>query len=66
MLPNIGSGELLLLATVVLLLFGARRIPEAARSLGRSINAFKEGLRETSREAEQAEIAPEKGSGRTV
>lgn len=46
MLPNIGYGELLIILVVALLLFGANRIPEVARSLGRSINAFKSGMKE--------------------
>ncbi|MBI5594608.1 MAG: twin-arginine translocase TatA/TatE family subunit [Elusimicrobia bacterium] len=46
MLPNIGTGEMLLIGAVALLLFGAGRIPEVARSLGRSLNAFKSGLKE--------------------
>lgn len=46
MLPNIGYGELLLILVVALLLFGADRIPEVAKSLGRSVNAFKHGLKE--------------------
>lgn len=52
MLPNIGYGELLLILAVALLLFGANRIPDVARSLGRSINAFKQGMREGSQEPE--------------
>lgn len=51
MLPNIGYGELLVVLVAVLLLFGAKRIPETAKSLGRAINAFKEGLRESSSDA---------------
>ena len=46
MLPNIGMGEMLVVGVVGLLLFGANRIPEVARSLGRSLNAFKAGLKE--------------------
>ena len=46
MLPNVGYGELLIILVVGLLLFGANRIPEVARSLGRSVNAFKSGLKE--------------------
>lgn len=46
MLPNIGTGEMLVVGVVALLLFGAGRIPEVARSLGRSVNAFKSGLKE--------------------
>lgn len=46
MLPNVGYGEMLIIVVVGLLLFGANRIPEVARSLGRSVNAFKSGLKE--------------------
>lgn len=38
---SIGGGELLLIFLVVLLIFGARRIPEIARSLGRAMHEFK-------------------------
>ena len=46
MLPNIGYGELVIILIVALLLFGADRIPEVAKSLGRSVNAFKKGLKD--------------------
>lgn len=46
MLPNIGYGELVVILIVALLLFGAKQIPEIARSCGRAINAFKSGMRE--------------------
>ena len=46
MLPNLGYGELLVILVVALLVFGAKRIPEIARSLGQAVNAFKSGLRE--------------------
>lgn len=46
MLPEVGFGELLVIAVIGLLLFGADRVPEVARSLGRSVNAFKKGLKE--------------------
>ncbi len=46
---NLGVPELLIIAGVIVLLFGARKLPEMARSLGKSAKAFKEetkGLRE--------------------
>ena len=46
MLPNIGWGELLVVLAIVLLLFGARRLPELARSLGSSLKIFKQSLKE--------------------
>jgi sec-independent protein translocase protein TatA len=41
MFRNFGAGEILLVLVVVLLLFGAKRLPDAARGLGRSLRIFK-------------------------
>ncbi|HKS40416.1 MAG TPA: twin-arginine translocase TatA/TatE family subunit [Blastocatellia bacterium] len=43
---DLGLPELLVLAVLLILLFGARRIPEAMRGLGEGIRSFKSGLRE--------------------
>lgn len=50
MLGNIGTGELILIFLVILLVFGAKRIPEIARGLGKGIREFKDATREISRE----------------
>lgn len=47
MLKNIGFPELLLIFGVLLLLFGAKKLPELARSMGKGIQQFKSGLKET-------------------
>ena len=52
MLPNLGVGEILFILVAALLLFGAKRLPELARSLGRTVNAFKSGLKESADEGE--------------
>ncbi|MEK7287149.1 MAG: twin-arginine translocase TatA/TatE family subunit [Elusimicrobiota bacterium] len=54
MLPNLGFSEILLVGVAALLLFGPKRIPEAAKGLGRAFKAFKEGLKETKEEIEKS------------
>jgi sec-independent protein translocase protein TatA len=43
---NLGTPELLLIALIVLLLFGGRKLPELARSAGLSVRELKKGLSE--------------------
>ncbi|MFI5360438.1 MAG: twin-arginine translocase TatA/TatE family subunit [Elusimicrobiota bacterium] len=43
---GIGTTEILVIAVVALVLFGPAKIPEFARQLGRTVNMFKNGLRE--------------------
>lgn len=43
---NIGAPEIILILVVLLLLFGAKKLPELARSIGRSTSEFKEGMKE--------------------
>ena len=43
---NMGFTELLIILVIILLLFGAKRIPEIAGSLGKGINSFKKNLSE--------------------
>jgi sec-independent protein translocase protein TatA len=46
MFENIGAGELLIILFVVLILFGAKKIPDLARSFGKGISEFKKGLKD--------------------
>jgi len=41
-----GTGEIILIVVVLLLLFGAKRIPDLARSVGQALNMFRKGMKE--------------------
>jgi len=44
---SLGTGELLIILVVVLLIFGGAKLPKLARSLGQAQNEFKQGLSES-------------------
>lgn len=50
-MPSIGPPEILLIVGVIVLLFGAKRLPEIARSMGKAKTEFKKGLQEGEAEA---------------
>lgn len=41
---NLGTGEILVIALIVLLLFGGKKIPELMKGIGKGVKSFKEGL----------------------
>jgi sec-independent protein translocase protein TatA len=43
-MPNIGAPELILILLIVLLLFGARKLPELSRSIGTSVKELRKGM----------------------
>ena len=45
-LQNIGLPELIVILFIILLLFGAKRLPEVMRSLGKGVKEFKKGVKE--------------------
>jgi sec-independent protein translocase protein TatA len=57
---NLGIPELLIILVIVLLLFGARRLPDLARSLGKSSREFKKGLEEGDEEKSSSKEPEEK------
>lgn len=44
-LGNLGTGEILIIALVVLLLFGGKKIPELMRGIGKGVKNFKDGVK---------------------
>jgi len=51
---GLGTSEVLVILVVVLLLFGAKRIPELARGLGKGIREFKDATKEIKNDIEKA------------
>ncbi len=47
MFNNLGMPELLIIVFVILLLFGAKKLPELAQGLGKGIREFKKAMKET-------------------
>lgn len=54
MIGGLGAQELLLIFLAVLLLFGAKRIPDIAQGLGKGIREFKGALKETQNELKKS------------
>ncbi|MBR0242133.1 MAG: twin-arginine translocase TatA/TatE family subunit [Kiritimatiellae bacterium] len=59
-MPNIGPWQIVICIVVIGLLFGGKKIPELARSLGKAKGEFKKGLAEGEKEEEEAEKKPAK------
>jgi sec-independent protein translocase protein TatA len=51
---GLGTSEVLVILVVVLLLFGAKRIPELAKGLGKGIREFKDATKEIKNDIEKA------------
>ena len=52
-MPKLGWGEILLIAFVVILLFGGKKIPELMRGLGRGVREFKDGRDNVKKELDE-------------
>ena len=60
MFQNIGAGELLVIALVITLLFGGKKLPELARGLGEASREFRKALGEEPEEVVKTEPTPTK------
>jgi sec-independent protein translocase protein TatA len=56
----LGTTEILIIAAVVLVLFGGAAIPKFARSLGKARKEFEEGVKEGARESQQKDALEKK------
>ena len=57
---NIGYQEILIIALIILLLFGGRKIPELMKGLGKGMKSFKDGMNGIEDDASDAKNASEK------
>ena len=42
---NLGTGEIIIIAIIVLLLFGGKKIPEVMKGIGKGVKNFKDGVK---------------------
>jgi sec-independent protein translocase protein TatA len=63
-MPNLGVSELIIIFLIIIVLFGANRIPTIGRGLGEGIRNFKKGLK--SGEEDEPERLPEKTGTRNT
>jgi len=47
---NLGAPEIIIIALVILLIFGGKKIPELMKGLGKGVRSFKEGIKEIDEE----------------
>jgi sec-independent protein translocase protein TatA len=55
MFGNLGAGEIILIILVILLLFGAKKIPELAQGLGKGMKEFKKAVKDVEEEIKKTD-----------
>lgn len=65
MFQGIGAPEIIIVAGIIILLFGAKKLPEFARSIGKAKNEFQAGLKEGEAEAVEEEKEADKVKAET-
>lgn len=56
-LGSIGLPEILVIALIILLLFGGRKIPELMRGLGKGVKSFKDGMNDITKDVDSEDDA---------
>lgn len=59
---GLGTGEMIAIVLVILLLFGAKRIPELMKSMGKGVKSFKVGMKEVENEINSTDDETEQKS----
>ena len=60
MFGNLGAGEIILILLVILILFGAKKIPELARGIVKGMSEFKKGLKDVEDEIKTSDSESKK------
>jgi sec-independent protein translocase protein TatA len=60
MFGNLGTGEIILIILAILILFGAKKIPELAQGIGKGMKEFKKALKDVEEEVKDADKPPKK------
>ena len=55
---NLGAGEIIVIALIVLLLFGGKKIPELMKGIGKGVRNFKEGMNNIEKDIENPDPDP--------
>ena len=55
---NLGAGEIIVIALIVLLLFGGKKIPELMKGIGKGVRSFKEGMNNIEKDIENPDPDP--------
>jgi len=63
---DLGTQELIVIFVVALLVFGPKRLPELARTLGKGVNELKAALRGVKESIEESEVAEEMRKAKSV
>lgn len=57
---GLGMQEVIIIALIVLLLFGGKKIPELMKGLGKGVKSFKDGMKDVDEEVKSEELKSEK------
>ena len=55
---NLGAGEIIVIALIVLLLFGGKKIPELMKGIGKGVRSFKDGMNNIEKDIENPDPDP--------